>query len=45
MGNVVALGGGFDNKSAHRWKLAKYLNSLTNKKIDLSQDAEALSNL
>ena len=31
MGNVVALGGGFDIKSAHRWKLAKYLNSLTNK--------------
>ncbi len=31
MGNVVALGGGFDIESAHRWKLAEYLNSLTKK--------------
>lgn len=31
MGNIVAIGGGFDIESAHRWKLAKYLNSLTNK--------------
>lgn len=31
MGNVVALGGGFDIESAHRWKLARYLNSLTKK--------------
>ena len=31
MGNIVALGGGFDIESAHRWKLAKYLNALTEK--------------
>ena len=31
MGNVVAIGGGFDIESAHRWKQARYLNSLTNK--------------
>ncbi len=31
MGNIVALGGGFDIESAHRWKLARYLDSLTGK--------------
>ena len=31
MGNVVAIGGGFDIESAHRWKQARYLNSLTHK--------------
>ncbi|MCQ2484677.1 MAG: Type 1 glutamine amidotransferase-like domain-containing protein [Clostridia bacterium] len=31
MGNIVAIGGGFDIESAHRWKMARYLNSLTKK--------------
>lgn len=31
MGNIVAIGGGFDIESAHRWKLARYLNDVTGK--------------
>lgn len=31
MGNIVAIGGGFDIESAHRWKQARFLNSLTGK--------------
>lgn len=31
MGNIVALGGGFDIESAHRWKLARYLNAVSGK--------------
>lgn len=31
MGNIVAIGGGFDIESAHRWKLARYLDLLTGK--------------
>ena len=31
MGNVVAIGGGFDIESAHEWKLARYIYSLAKK--------------